>query len=87
MVASTINGSGLLAGGESWFVMAKQECPLLIDCPIFERFRSEGLKNIWINRYCRGSKADTCARKKLREAGKDVPITLLPNDTHLDSLA
>jgi len=63
------------------------DCPYLDDCPIFAKFSSEGLANIWISGYCKKDGGRNCERKKLRDAGKEVPITLLPNGTHLASLA
>jgi len=62
-------------------------CKYVNTCPIFARFKSEGAKNFWISLYCTGSKQERCERFKLREWGKDVPITLLPNGKHLESLA
>ena len=62
------------------------ECEHLKTCPIFERFKVEGLKSIWINMYCKGIQNEECARKKLKTAGSEVPITLLPNGKHLDAL-
>lgn len=61
-------------------------CPYLEKCPIFERFTNKGLGNIWVTLYCKGSKQADCARKRLKESGQQVPITLLPNGKHLDSL-
>lgn len=62
------------------------ECEFLEKCPIFAKFELEGLKNFWIAFYCKGDKQVECERKRLRKANKEVPITLLPNGTHLDSL-
>jgi len=62
------------------------DCEYLGTCPIFEKFKVEGAKNIWIEFFCRGSRQDECARKKLKKQGQEVPPTLLPNGTHLPSL-
>ena len=62
------------------------DCRFLEKCPIFAKFKSEGLKNFWIKMYCKGAKGDECARRKLKEIGKDVPLTLLPNGKTLESL-
>jgi hypothetical protein len=62
------------------------DCEYLDKCPIFARFKVEGAKNIWIEFYCRGSRQNECARKKLKKQGQEVPPTLLPNGTRLGSL-
>jgi hypothetical protein len=63
--------------------MAK--CEFLEICPIFARFRLEGIKNYWIDMYCVGTKQDQCARKALRKQGKDVPPTLLPSGQDMNA--
>jgi hypothetical protein len=62
------------------------DCEYLDVCPIFEKFKVAGAKNIWIEFFCRGSRRDECERRKLKKAGKAVPPTLLPNGTHLPTL-
>jgi hypothetical protein len=62
------------------------DCEYLPDCPIFDRFKSEGARNFWIAMYCQGSRREHCARRQLRKAGREAPVTLLPNGTHLDAL-
>lgn len=64
-----------------------EECEFLAKCPIYARFRFEGMKNIFIQSYCKGPMQDRCARKKLKKEGKEVPITLLPNGVYLKELA
>ena len=67
----------------------KQEavvCENLAKCPIFAKFSSASSKEIWIMNYCKGMKKDKCARKLLKDQGKPVPSTLLPNGKHLKSL-
>jgi hypothetical protein len=61
-----------------------QECEYLSTCPVFARFKLEGLKNIWISLYCKGPKNSECERLKLKKMGKDVPDTLLPNGKHIE---
>lgn len=63
------------------------DCPYLDACPIFAKFSSEGMANIWIGGYCKKKEGGDCERKNLKDAGKEVPITLLPNGEHLQSLA
>ena len=63
------------------------DCEFLAACPIFAHFKSEGLKNTWVSLYCKGSKQPFCSRKILRDEGKEVPVTLLPNGRHLDVLS
>lgn len=62
------------------------DCPNLADCPIFHKFQVPGLTNVWAVLYCQGDKQHDCARKKLSDAGKEAPISLLPNGKHLESL-
>lgn len=58
------------------------ECVYLNSCPMFERLRFDATKQIFISQYCKGD-YEKCERKKLRDAGKEVPPTLLPNGEHL----
>ncbi len=63
-------------------------CEFKEKCPIFKRFRHEGIKNLWISRYC-DTGGDNCKRKELRTSGKgalEVPVSLLPNGRYLDIL-
>ncbi|MDH4099745.1 MAG: hypothetical protein OEV28_04145 [Nitrospirota bacterium] len=60
-----------------------QDCKYLQKCPIWQKF-STSLSHVWIKSYCQGNKQDLCARKKLKEAGKEVPALLLPNGSSLD---
>jgi hypothetical protein len=59
--------------------MNMADCQYLDGCPVFARFKQEGLKNIWIRHYCQGWKQEECARLKLRNQGEKVPDNLLPN--------
>ena len=63
------------------------QCEYLDKCPIFRKFKSEGLANIWISNYCQGDKMEKCERRVLTKKGVAHPITLLPNGRHLASLA
>jgi|DewCreStandDraft_5_1066085.scaffolds.fasta_scaffold04344_6 hypothetical protein len=62
---------------------AKGDCEFFPTCPIFTQFTMKSLTNIWIALYCKGSKQSQCARKRLREKGEDVPVTLLPSGQYL----
>ncbi|HOQ51850.1 MAG TPA: hypothetical protein PK233_08470 [Candidatus Atribacteria bacterium] len=59
------------------------DCPYLSGCPVFAMFKQEGLKNIWIRRYCQGEKQEECARLKMRNQGEKPPENLLPNGEFL----
>lgn len=63
------------------------KCEYLEKCPIFKKFKSEGLANVWIQNYCQGDKMEQCERRIQTKAGIPHPITLLPNGKHLASLA
>jgi len=62
------------------------DCPFLERCPVFKKFKSEGLANYWISIYCKGENQDECERKKLAETNQQVPLGLLPNGTYLEVL-
>ena len=62
------------------------DCEYLEKRPIFDRFKVEGARNIWIEFFCRGSRQDECARKRMKKQGKEPGPTFLPNGTHLSSL-
>lgn len=61
------------------------DCEYLAACPIFGKFKLEGIKNFWIKLYCKGAKQARCARRILKESGKPIPETLLPSGMHLDA--
>ena len=63
-----------------------EDCEYLATCPIFAKFKTEGSRNVWISFYCQGIKQADCARKKLKQAGLQVPLTLLPSGEHLKEL-
>ncbi|MBN2168899.1 MAG: hypothetical protein JW738_06610 [Actinobacteria bacterium] len=56
----------------------KYECPYCITCPVFECFRTESSKNVFVNQYCWGN-FNKCERKKARERREPVSDNLLPN--------
>lgn len=58
------------------------ECEHLKRCPIWKKFKNN-LSYIWINNYCKGPKQHQCARKAKLAKGQPVPVTLLPNNSHL----
>jgi len=65
------------------------KCQFVSKCPIFGRFKHEGVKQYWIRSFCHRDSGERCARKKLRDSGatpQEVPITLLPNGMHLPEL-
>ena len=55
-------------------------CPYFSECPIFERFSTETSK--YISQYCKGD-FEECERKKRKEAGQQVPPSLLPDGSSL----
>jgi len=59
-------------------------CPHFALCPIFERFSTDEAKHDYISHYCEGD-FETCARKKLKDAGQRVPPTMLPDGSELVS--
>jgi len=61
------------------------ECPNLSGCPIYAKFKTEALKNIYVRMYCMG-KSDNCKRKQLKASGKPVPPNLLPDGKELEKL-
>jgi hypothetical protein len=66
---------------------ATDQCDFFDTCPIFDQFKTEGMKNLWRSLYCRGSKQERCARRLLRTQGEEVPLSLLPNGRYLDAPA
>ena len=61
------------------------ECPNTAACPIYAKFKTEALKNIYIKMYCLG-KFENCKRKQIKDSGKPVPINLLPDGKELEKL-
>jgi hypothetical protein len=56
-----------------------KDCIHLEKCPIFERFRIEAMKNVWIRLYCRGSKQEDCLRLIQMRRGEQPGPRLLPS--------
>jgi hypothetical protein len=63
-----------------------KECEFLATCPIFSLSCSEGVESFWLACYCKIA-CERCERRKLQLEGQEVPVTLLPDGTHLESLA
>ena len=64
-------------------------CEFLEKCPVFSRFKHEGVKNLWIQSYCKRDEGTTCQRKRLRTLGtspEDIPLDMLPDGSRLDIL-
>ncbi|VAW71431.1 hypothetical protein MNBD_GAMMA12-3976 [hydrothermal vent metagenome] len=53
-------------------------CPNMDGCELFVQFASNPALEIWKNHFCLSSN-DNCARFKLSNQNKPVPLTLLPN--------
>jgi len=63
-------------------ITVNEYCENIDKCPMFEKFEGEAIFKFWIKNYCKGKHAK-CVRKELKNAGKEVPINLLPNGTLL----
>lgn len=76
---------------DNWDEREERACGHLGGCStLFERFRDPESSKFWKSRYCGSSRCKDCERKKLIDRGTqamDVPITLLPDGQHLQSLA
>lgn len=62
------------------------ECENLEKCPIFKQFRVEGLANVWIRLYCKGSSQPNCIRKQKKAAGEELPPNMLPDGSLLTNM-
>lgn len=62
------------------------ECEFIAKCPVFEKCKTGVIKGVFGRLYCQGTKLEDCERRKLKKAGKEVPVTLLPNGEHMESL-
>jgi len=58
-------------------------CLHFVACPIFERFSTQESKRLYVSQYCEGN-FEACARKKLKDAGEPVPLSLLPDGGQLE---
>ncbi len=76
----------LFEAGGLWNNHGRVECKHLQHCPIFARFKNDGGKAVWLELYCRSNFED-CERFKIRSAGGDPPVTMLPNGSHVAHLA
>ena len=57
-------------------------CPHKPTCPLFPMFSSQNALNVWKIYYCDGDHL-RCARFQASSSSQPVPLTLLPNGTHL----
>ncbi|MBU0511030.1 MAG: methyl-accepting chemotaxis protein [Chloroflexi bacterium] len=57
-------------------------CPNLTGCPIFERLAAADVEHNFIQQYCKGD-FEACQRKRLKDAGESVPLSLLPDGSEL----
>jgi hypothetical protein len=62
-----------------------KNCDLIEKCSVYARFMAEGMKSHWVMHYCKGGRMSECSRIKLRNEGKIVPLTLLPDGSHIKS--
>ena len=58
--------------------MENQCCPNLENCPMFKQFKLHRTTEYLMERYCNDNYKN-CVRKKLKDSGKEVPDTLMPN--------
>lgn len=58
-------------------------CPNIINCPIFEVLCCGELGESYLTQFCMGRYVD-CERKRLREAGGEVPLVLMPDGTRVE---
>ena len=61
---------------------AEKKCVWIETCPMFQYFRLESSKKVFVINYCEGN-FEKCERKKLKDAGQTVPEKLLPNGRYL----
>jgi hypothetical protein len=53
-------------------------CARIDACPLFKQFSMKSSLKVWQAYYCEGDWS-RCARWKLVDAGRPVPMNLLPN--------
>ena len=53
-------------------------CEYMSICPIYNRYKTEDLKNSYIRKYCNGD-YELCKRWKLKYRGEEVLYNLLPD--------
>ena len=61
------------------------ECPNTTGCPIYNKFKTEALKNLYIKMFCFG-KFETCKRKQVKDSGQPVSPSLLPDGKFFENL-
>ena len=54
-------------------------CPHATGCELYSQFLIESTLKVWKIMYCEASRHTQCARYKLVEEGKPVPLKLLPS--------
>lgn len=62
-------------------------CEYFETCPIFNKTINGSIRGIYSVLFCKGSRMNECVRRKRKQAGEEVPITLLPTGNHMMSLA
>jgi hypothetical protein len=53
-------------------------CPLHLSCQLSNKIQMRSALRVWQSFYCDGI-FSRCERYKLAEAGREVPVRLLPN--------
>ena len=71
-------------GLESTLSPRAHSCPYLDECPIFRRIGTQGSRNDWIARYCKGEESEACERFRAKRSGLPVPIDLLPDGSVIE---
>ena len=66
----------------AWY-HSSMECYRTSNCPMYSLFNLKATMGVWKALHCEGPFAD-CERLKLFEAGKPVPVNLLPNGKLLE---
>ena len=64
-------------------------CEYLENCPVFNRFKHEGVKSMWIESYCQRDGGSSCERKRLRMLGtspENIPPDMLPDGSRLNTM-
>ncbi|MDD3840955.1 MAG: hypothetical protein PHP06_10420 [Clostridia bacterium] len=61
------------------------DCKNAINCPIYNMFKTDLLKNIYIRKYCTSNFED-CERYKLKRSNLKVPQDLLPDGKRLSDI-
>lgn len=62
--------------------MTITKCKYIDNCPLYQHFTVQAVKQAFIMIYCEGD-PESCERRKLRDAGRPVPERMLPNGSFL----